>query len=157
MTTYDEAKQIIDKTDFPRKRVIENSAEVTLNVGNMQFLKIRHMISEEVSYGSQEFMDAYSIYVQHELATGLKRNMVATLVNLGKTTDVAQEFFDLCRSKVKVKETKKETDHGNETSGRTVGADEPAGQGACKGTSDGQREAVGTVHSGVPEGVTGQK
>ena len=100
--TYEDAQELIGKCTFDKRvRRIEKSVEVTMSLGNMQFLKFRNTISEDVPYESEEFRDAYSRVMQHDLAVDLRRDMVATLVDLGKTTDADKEFFDACRDRIK--------------------------------------------------------
>jgi hypothetical protein len=100
--THEEAKALVDKYTFDtRTRRIEKSVEVTLNVGNMQFIKFRNTVSEDVQYTNEEFRDAYARVMQHDLAVDLRRDMVATLVDLGKTTEADREFFELCKEKIR--------------------------------------------------------
>lgn len=92
-----------------RKRRIEKSAEITVNLGNMQFAKIRNLIEEEVEYDTEESRDAYSRQMLRDLAKELKQDVIELLAEMGKTSDdEIRALFDACKTRMKRK-TKEET------------------------------------------------
>ena len=82
------------------KRRIEKSAEATLNIGEMQFLKIKSMITQDVEAEDEKGIDAIDAKMWDNLALDLRRGMWRSIKNLGKTTDADKRFFEACAQRV---------------------------------------------------------
>jgi hypothetical protein len=82
------------------KRTIEKSAEATLNIGDMQFLKIRSMIQEEVEVADEAEMLEADMKIWEDLSKDLRRGMWKLIKNLGKTTDADKRYFESCAQRV---------------------------------------------------------
>jgi len=82
------------------RRKIEKSAEATLNIGDMQFLKIRSSISEDVEVESEKELNEANAKVWEDLSLDLRRGMWKMIKSLGKTTDADKKFFESCEQRV---------------------------------------------------------
>jgi hypothetical protein len=81
------------------KRHIEKSAEATMNLGEMQFLKIRSLISQDIECEESELAKEDS-KLWGELALDLRKGMWKTLKGLGKSTEEDRKLFEACERKV---------------------------------------------------------
>jgi len=82
------------------KRKIEKAAEATLNIGDMQFLKIRSVITQDVEAEDEIGMNAIDSKMWDELALDLRKGMWKSIKTLGKTTEADKKFFDACHQRV---------------------------------------------------------
>jgi len=97
------------------RRKIEKSCEATLSLGDMQFLKVKSVLTQDVEGTSEELTKADKA-LWHELALDLRRGMWTTLTDLGKTTEADKAMFDACRQRVEEARTKgKEAQQGGQT------------------------------------------
>lgn len=92
------------------KRRIEKSAEATLNIGDMQFLKIKSLVSEDVEVNDDNEMAAVDCKLWDDLAKDVRRGMWRLLNGLGKTTDADRKFFDACSNRVQTATSKTQED-----------------------------------------------
>ena len=90
-------------------RRIEKSAEATLSLGDMQFIKIKSMISQDVE-GNEEEIAKADAKLWSEVAVDLRRGMWSTIKGLGKTTDADKKFFETCAQRVQEATTPKKTE-----------------------------------------------
>lgn len=81
------------------KRRVEKSAEATLNVGEMQFLKIKSLISQELE-GEESEVNEAEAKLWKELTLDIRRGMWTMIKGLGKTTDADKKLFDSCAQRV---------------------------------------------------------
>jgi hypothetical protein len=89
------------------RRKIEKSCEATLNVGDMQFLKLKSLMSQDVEGTAEEITKADRA-LWHEVAMDVRRGMWTCLSDLGKTTDADKVMFESCRQRVEGAKQKKE-------------------------------------------------
>jgi uncharacterized protein YgiM (DUF1202 family) len=82
------------------KRTIEKSAEATLNIGDMQFLKIRTAVTEDVEAEDEAGFSAADTKLWEIVSRDIRRGMWTTLKTLGKTTDADKKFFETCSTRV---------------------------------------------------------
>lgn len=81
-------------------RKIEKSAEATLNIGEMQFLKIRSSISEDVEAENEQELNEANSKIWEDLSIDIRKGMWKMIKILGKTTDADKRFFEACESRV---------------------------------------------------------
>ena len=89
------------------RRRVEKSCEATLNVGEMQFLKIKSLISQDVEGTAEEIVKA-DRDLWHEVALDARRGIWTALSDLGKTTEADKALFESCRQRVDGAKQKKE-------------------------------------------------
>ena len=89
------------------RRKVEKSCEATISLGNMQFLKIRSVMTQEVE-GTEEELVKFDRALWHDVAMDVRRGLWTTLSDMGKTTDADKAFFETCRQKVVGAQPKKE-------------------------------------------------
>ena len=82
------------------RRKIEKSAEATLNIGEMQFLKIRSSITQDVEAEDEKSLVAIDAKMWDDLALDLRRGMWKSIKNMGKTTDADKRYFEACAQRV---------------------------------------------------------
>ena len=82
------------------RRKIEKSVEATMNVGDMQFLKIRSSMTQDVEEADETGLVAADSKMWNDLAKDIRRGMWKLLNGLGKTTDADKKFFEACDYKV---------------------------------------------------------
>lgn len=82
------------------RRKIEKSAEATLNIGEMQFLKIKSSITQDVEAEDDKGIAAIDAKMWDDLALDIRRGMWRSIKNLGKTTDADKRFFEACAQRV---------------------------------------------------------
>jgi hypothetical protein len=82
------------------RRRVEKSAEATLNLDEMQFLKVKSLISEDVEAKDEQEMAAADGRIWDDLAKDVRRGMWRLLKGLGKTTDADKKFFEACAQRV---------------------------------------------------------
>ena len=82
------------------KRRIEKSAEATINVGEMQFLKIKSMVSQDIDVETEEEAKKEDARLWSELTFDLRRGMWTLLKGMGKTTEADKKFFSACEQRV---------------------------------------------------------
>ena len=95
------------------RRRVEKSCEATLNVGEMQFLKLKSLISQEIEGTAEEIIKADRA-LWHEVALDVRRGMWTSLSDLGKSTTKDREFFESCAQRVQ-EATAKKVVNSNET------------------------------------------
>ena len=95
------------------KRRVEKSAEATLNVGDMQFLKIKTLISQDVEAADEKELAEIDGKMWDEMAMDVRRGMWRLLKGLGKTTDADKKFFETCLQRVQEATTPKKAQEEN--------------------------------------------
>lgn len=96
------------------RRRIEKSAEATLNLGDMQFVKVRTLIDQTFE-GTEEELKEADARVWAELGIDVRRGMWSTLRGLGKTTDADRKLFELCAQRVQEAMAAKKTQETSKT------------------------------------------
>jgi len=91
------------------KRKLEKSCEATLNVGEMQFLKIKSLMSQDVE-GTEEELVKADRSLWHEVALDVRRGMWTAMSDLGKTTEADKNLFNACKQRIEAAKTKKESE-----------------------------------------------
>lgn len=81
------------------KRLIEKSAEATMNLDGMQFLKAKTRI-EQTFEGEEQEVHAAEAALWQEVSTDIRRGMWTILKSLGSTTDADKKFFTACAMRV---------------------------------------------------------
>ena len=81
------------------KRKIEKSAEATLSLGDMQFLKVKTHISQDMEADETE-LAAIDGKMWDDIALDVRRGMWRLIKGLGKTTDADKKFFEACAQRV---------------------------------------------------------
>jgi hypothetical protein len=99
------------------KRTIEKSAEATLNIGEMQFLKVRSMVQEEVEVENEQELLEADTRIWNDISTDLRRGMWKMIKNLGKTTEADKKYFESCAQRVQ--EATGKTTETKTTEGKT--------------------------------------
>ena len=89
------------------RRRVEKSCEATLNVGEMQFLKLKSLISQDIEGTADEIIKADKA-LWHEVALDVRRGMWTALSDLGKSTDADKVLFESCRQRVEAAKQKQE-------------------------------------------------
>lgn len=82
------------------RRKIEKSAEATMNIGDMQFLKIRSSMTQDVESDDEQGIVAADSKMWDDLAKDIRRGMWKLISGLGKTTDADKKFFEACANRV---------------------------------------------------------
>ena len=90
------------------KRKIEKAAEATLNVGDMQFIKVKSSITQDVEASNDAEFVALDSKMWENLALDLRRGMWTVIKNLGKTTEADKKLFDSCAQRVQEATTPKQ-------------------------------------------------
>ena len=88
-------------------RRVEKSCEATVSLGDMQFLKIKSLISQDIA-GTEEEISKADRALWHDVALDLRRGIWTTISDLGKTTDADKKLFDTCKQRVEAAKPKKE-------------------------------------------------
>ena len=87
------------------KRRIEKSCEATLSLGDMQFLKIKSLMSQDVEGTAEELVKADKD-LWHDVAMDVRRGMWTAISDLGKTTDADKAMFEACRQRAEAAKQK---------------------------------------------------
>jgi len=84
----------------PEYKTVEKSCEITVNLGSMQFIKIKSQASQTFLVADSNDLRAKEDLMWSDIGVDLRRGLVSTLSEMGKTTEADKEFFDLCKAKV---------------------------------------------------------
>ena len=93
---------------MPTKRHVEKSVEITVNLGEMQFCKLRSTASEEFEYDTEEQRLAKEKELWSQVGVDIRHSLIDTLNILKKKYDV-NKFFTAVANKVDGKADAKET------------------------------------------------
>lgn len=88
-----------------KSRLISKSCEITVNLGDMQFMKLRGSVEERVEYSTDGELRESDDKMWHDLGNDLKRGLFIALADLGKTTEADMQFIKLCKEKSTPKKT----------------------------------------------------
>lgn len=91
------------------KRTVEKSAEATLCLGEMQFLKVKSAISQDVEAADEKELAAIDCKMWDDMALDVRRGMWRLLKGLGKTTDADKKFFEACAQRIQEATTPKQS------------------------------------------------
>jgi mannose/fructose/N-acetylgalactosamine-specific phosphotransferase system component IIB len=86
--------------EAPLHKAVEKSCEITVNLGNMQFIKIKSQASQTFQSADDKDLRTKEDLMWSDIGIDLRRGLVSTLSEMGKTTEADKEFFDLCKAKV---------------------------------------------------------
>jgi hypothetical protein len=91
-----------------RARSIEKSCEITVNLGNMQFIKLKGQLGEDRPEELTESRLEAEGEMWDDLALDLRKGLRSCLKGLGKKTEAPETFADTCSEKLET-ETGKTT------------------------------------------------
>ena len=92
-----------NKKRYPVKRKVEKSVEITVNVGDMQFIKIRNMVGEEFEYDTDEQRITKEHEIWQQVSEDVRFALVDSLRILKKKTEAPEKFADACGKKLEPK------------------------------------------------------
>ena len=81
-----------------KRKMVHKAIEITVNLGNYQFLKAVAKGEWEVS-GDCDVTKEQHHQAELEIADEAKKSFMTTLSEMGKGTDEAVAFFEACRDK----------------------------------------------------------